>query len=137
MSSQPPVTPLVVGAKYNVNRPLVPNGQTGIIQGDSQGAQLINTGFYLGDLFSIAKSVTTTASTLIGPNTNRTYLSIQNQDATNAIFIKPDGTAAANGGSIRIGPLGEKVFENGFIPRQWFSAISSTGTVVVNVTEGI
>lgn len=103
---------------------------------DGSGILKVNPGLYRGTPTQSAKSVTTSSAQLLAANSNRSYLVIQNQDATNPMYINFGGTAAANNGSLKIPANGNYVAENGYIPTSAINAIASGGTVLVNTVEG-
>lgn len=68
---------------------------------------------------SASVTVGAAAANALAANTNRKYLSVQNQSATENIFARADGTAAvANGTSFRIPPGGV-----------WTPRVAPTGAV--------
>ncbi len=80
-----------------------------------------------------ATSVTTgSAVALVAANPNREYLLIQNDTATNVLYLSLGGTAVANVG-IRVNSSGGSILLQGYTGA--VSAIALTGTVVALVAE--
>lgn len=84
---------------------------------------------------STTVSVLITNTALLVANPSRRYLQIQNQDATNPIWVRCDGVAAtADGNAVKIAagltwiPLG--------VPIGACAGISTGGTVITNITHG-
>lgn len=121
--------------QYLSSRPTLTNSQFTNAFCDSSGALLVNPGIYNAAPTHTSISVATTQAQVIAANAARTYLLIQNQDATNPIWIRFGSTAAANGTSIKIIAGASLVFEGSMVPNTAINAISTGGTVTAAVLE--
>lgn len=81
-------------------------------------------------------SVTTSSTSVLAASTATTYLFIQNQDSVNPIWLNLGGGAAtANGACIKLSAgASYEMNAPGFIPTAAINAISTGGTVTVNLT---
>lgn len=76
-----------------------------------------------------------TSTTLVGPDAARKYLQVQNQDATNAIWVRcAGGPAVADGTGIKL--AAGQTWAPPVPPNQACQAIAVGGTVVTSVTTG-
>jgi hypothetical protein len=79
---------------------------------------------------SVSVLVTTTA--LVAADTTRGFIQVQNQDATNALWVKCDGTAAtADGNSVKI--IAGATWTPAVPPVSACNAIASVATIVAGV----
>lgn len=74
-----------------------------------------------------AVTVNATDTTIANANTNRNFLLIQNNDPTNAIYVKFGG-AASVGGGILIAPNGGNVVFDQCVPTDAVHAINASGS---------
>lgn len=84
---------------------------------------------------SAAVSVLVTNTVVLAANTSRRFLSIENQDAANAIWIRCDGVAAtADNNGYKI--LAGQTWMPSGVPIGACNGISTVGTVLTNVISG-
>lgn len=125
-------------ARYNVTAPSPADGNMIPFQADSRGALLTNSGFYGITPAETTVSVGTGASVqLVAANASRTNLLIQNQEATNPIYISFSGGAAVTtGASYKLAAGMSVELRDGSLTFGAVNAISTGGTVVVYIREG-
>lgn len=122
--------------QYNTTAPSLTNGQFVNPQCGPDGSFKTNPGIYNGVPTETSVSVATSSTQILAANANRTFLFIQNQDATNPIFVATDGNAAvADGTCTKIVAGGSRTWENGFIPNGAVFGIATGGTVTTHVEE--
>lgn len=68
-------------------------------------------------------------------NMGRRYLLIQNQHASNNVFVRFGATATADYLSIRVAPGASLIFENSFIASKSVNVIASGASTPVNITS--
>jgi hypothetical protein len=126
-------------AKYNATPPTLADGDLTELQTDSKGTTYTNPGIYNTSSFTQALVVVTTSAptsgSLLTANTNRTYLLIQNQDATNPIWVSFGGVAVATAACLKIAAGGTFILENSVVSTQALSAISTGNSVNVQVMQ--
>jgi hypothetical protein len=121
---------------YNTSAPSLTNGQVVAAQCDSTGAQKTNPGIYNGIPVETSTSVTTSSTQILAANSSRTFLFIQNHDASNTVYIATDGNAAvADGTCTKIGPGGSRTWEGTFVPSAAVFGIGVGGTIVTHAEE--
>lgn len=126
-------------ARYNATPYSLSNGQMVELQADSSGVLLVNPGVQGGNVVQVLVSVATTAADVFPANAFRKSLRIQNQDATNPIWVSfTDGVTATATASFYKIPAGttDKWEAGDFVPRGRLNMISTGGTVSVQILEG-
>lgn len=68
-------------------------------------------------------------------NMGRRYLLIQNQHASNNVFVRFGATAVADYTSIRVAPGATLIFENSFIATKTVNLIASASSTPVHVAS--
>lgn len=121
---------------YNSTPPSLSNGQEVQVQGDASGSLKVNAGSYGGTPVQTNVSVTTSSTTIISANANRTALMISNSDLTNPIFIRLDGATATASNGHRIAPGGYWESPPGFIVRSAVTGIATGAACNTVVSEG-
>lgn len=106
------------------------------IKSSSQSLNVTQSGTPVGITVSdSAVSVLVTATVILAANPARKYLSIQNQDAANTIFIRCDGVApTADNNSYKL-TLGQ-TYAPVVAPVGACNAIATVGTVLTHVESG-
>lgn len=121
--------------QYNATAPTLTDTQFVNAQADASGAQKVNPGVTNAAPVQTAVSVTTADGAAIAANASRTFLSIQNQDGTNPIWVSFGGTAVASGVCLKILAGGYWEAPVHMVPNTAVRAISTGGTVVSNFME--
>lgn len=125
-------------AQYLATKPTLTDGQFINPQCNNKGALLIDPGVVNGAHSSTSATVATSSSQILPANVNRIAVTIQNQDATNPIWINTaGGTSFADGRGTKIMPGGSITFspQNVPAPTGAITAISTGGSVIVNIIE--
>lgn len=115
---------------YNATRPILADGESEPIQGDSLGNQYTNPGIYNTSSFThTAYSGSASSTAVLSANPARTALVINNQDGTNAFWVNlSGGTAAADGTCVKIEP--KSIFIPPYAPTTAITAFATTGSPV-------
>lgn len=122
--------------RYNSTLPTNTDGSLVYGETDINGIPYVNPGVYNTTSFTQAGvSVLVTSTSILAANPARTYLLIQNQDATNPIWISLTGiTAVANNSFLKIAAGG--VYEiNSAICANAITGISTGGPVFTHVIQ--
>ena len=125
-----------VNGIYNATAPSLSDEEEVQLQVDASGSLKTNNGSYGGTGIHSNPSISTSSSTVISANSNRTTLIIANQDATNTVYIRFDGATATAANGVPLGPKGYWESPPGFIVRNAVTAIAVGGTVILSVVEG-
>lgn len=126
-------------AQYNTTAPTPTNGQGVAFQCDASGNIQVNPGVLSGapSQTNGGGSVATSTGQVLAANATRKYLQIQNQDAANPIWILYGaGSATANGNCEKLAAGQTRIWDGGYIPNTAIQAISTGGSVIINVIEG-
>jgi hypothetical protein len=99
---------------------------------------MLGGGHAFAQTTTVASTIGTAASQLVGQESGRSYLSILNQSTTATIACTLDGTTpSVNGaGSVTMSPLGGFVWDTGKIPWGPVTCISSASSTPVTVVKG-
>jgi hypothetical protein len=98
----------------------------------------VNAGFYNNAPTITAYTATTSSTQAITTNANRTFLLIQNRDATNFvdIFFSNSGPAVSDGTAYKLTAGQVLKLDAGFIPNTAVYVLANTASCILHIEEG-